>query len=812
MAKETLSALADAVADHRAVDWLEAESSATDPDERDRIRQLRMLATLSEAARALAPRWGPFELRGEIGRGAFGTVHRAWDERLGRDVALKLLHDDTVDRGGVIAEARLLAGVEHPNIVPIYGADVHDGRVGLWMKLVHGKTLKEILVEQGPFGAEEAAQIGRALCRALAAVHKRGFVHRDVKAQNVMRGVGGDILLMDFGAGDAAIGAQGGATRGSPAYLAPEVLAGGVATPQSDIYSVGVLLFHLASGRFPVAAASWEDLQAVHRERGPSSVRDERPDAPQWFVDAVDRALAPDVGQRLATAGQLETLLRPPQPAKPATSAPWLIVSATLVIAALGAVVYRDLPRNAGVQPLSLAPWPATYRVGVLPLRNLTGDDSKDVAAAGLTELLITHLARLPGLSIPSSASAASLGDAAPTVAVAQALGVDLLLAGAMTEAGGRLHVSVRLVDPVADRTLWGEEVVRVNDSVFSAAEHIAQAVAGRLSITRSGMRSQFAPRAPEVEDAYLRGLADLNSSLDRRLPSAVSHLSRAVELDPTFAEGWAQLALADQRYTELRNPAEREALAAVVREKALRALSLDATLPTAHAALGVMQFHHDWDFAAAEASFRRAIDLVPSDASSRAQLAWLLAAEARHDEAIAQAEAARSLEPLVASAYTTLGMIRYYAHDYPRALGDLQHALELSPGYPLAQLCIGRVLIATGDSAGAIEAVEDAVRSGRNPGWLWVLAQAQSMAGREAEMQRTLDEIDRNAAEGRFASVDNRGYLLVSQGRVDEALPYFEEAIKRRMTNVLWLAVDPRVDAIRDEPRFSALLARMRR
>jgi Tfp pilus assembly protein PilF len=351
-----------------------------------------------------------------------------------------------------------------------------------------------------------------------------------------------------------------------------------------------------------------------------------------------------------------------------------------------------------------------------------------------------------------------------------------------------------------------------MSDSVLGAAGQIAQAVSRRLVIPAPAVASaSYVARPREVEDAFLRGLADINSNLDHRVPSAVAHLTRAVELDRTFAEGWAQLALAEQRYIELRNPTDRDRLAVGVREKALNALAIDPALPTAHVALGVMQFHHDWDVQAAEDSFRRAIELVPGDAYARTRYAWLLAAQARHEEAIAQADAARALEPRVAARYIPLAMVKYYARDFVGALNDLQRALELSPGFPLAYLCLGRVHLAAGDAASAIDAVDRALSSGRNPGWLWVLAHAQALAGRHEAVQRTLREIEQHEAAGRFASIDNRAYLAIATGRVDEGLPFLEEAIERRMTNVLWLAVDPRADLARSDPRFQALVARMR-
>jgi serine/threonine-protein kinase len=249
-----------------------------------------------------------------IGGGAFGEVYRAWDTRLEREVALKLLaSDDTAgEESAVIAEGSLLARVRHPNIVTVYGAERISGQVGLWMELIKGQTLEATLREQGPASAHEAAVVGLSVCRALSAVHHAGLLHRDVKAQNVMREAGGRIVLMDFGTGrqaaDLRDGTRAGAA-GTPLYLAPELFASGEASVQSDLYAAGVLLFHLVTGSFPVEARTLDELRDAHRTGRRRFLRDARPDLPEEFVAAVERAVAPESARRFETAGEMEAAL-----------------------------------------------------------------------------------------------------------------------------------------------------------------------------------------------------------------------------------------------------------------------------------------------------------------------------------------------------------------------------------------------------------------------------------------------------------------------------------------------------------------------
>lgn len=324
--------VARAVATGTPVDWAALESSAASDSFKVLLGRLRSIASIAGAHATLqhqaavsdlhegepAPNaWGSLILRERIGEGSFGEVFRAWDPRLEREVALKLLrpsrggNDDELE-ASVVAEGRALARVRHPNVVAVYGADRFDGRVGVWMEYVHGRTLEELLRERGPFSVHEAIGAGIDVCRALSAVHRAGLLHRDVKTQNVMRDEAGRSVLTDFGtvsrAGrddetDAVL------LAGTPLYLAPEVIDGSAPTVPSDLYAVGVLLFHLATGDFPVTGATFRDVREAHRAGRRQLVRSLRPDLPDRFVDVVERATAPDPARRPPTAAALERLL-----------------------------------------------------------------------------------------------------------------------------------------------------------------------------------------------------------------------------------------------------------------------------------------------------------------------------------------------------------------------------------------------------------------------------------------------------------------------------------------------------------------------
>jgi len=397
-----LRSIAEAIADETPVDWDDA--LAETPAAAGTLGRLRALDALARASRAAAGaedgrgfddpvaraafHWGPLAALERLGAGSFGEVWRAWDPALRREVALKIRRDAAgagSDRRW-LEEARRLARVRHPNVLVVHGADVHDGRAGLWTDLLSGSTLEELLAARGPFGAREAALVGVELCGALAAVHATGLVHGDVKTSNVMRegepgaaDGSGRIVLMDFGsAHDTGPGAPGdGASFGTPLALAPEVLAGAPATRVADVYALGVLLFRLVTGRYPVEARTTSELTDRLARGERAALRTLRPDLPAAFVAAVERALEPSPEARYPDAASFERALSgalAPAPRRADGMPRGLALAigglAVIALAALAWVAFgpdraRDeaAPSSVAVPPTSSAPAPRAATV-----------------------------------------------------------------------------------------------------------------------------------------------------------------------------------------------------------------------------------------------------------------------------------------------------------------------------------------------------------------------------------------------------------------------------------------------------------------
>jgi eukaryotic-like serine/threonine-protein kinase len=394
---DRLLSVAGRIVEGSAVSWDDEQRQATDEESGATLRGLQDLEVILAAQRVIEreydttakrdtepvavgvgpSRWRHLVILNKIGEGSFGSVYRAYDSQLAVDVALKLMSPSRTARAKnpdrMLSEARLLARVRHPNVVTVYGADQTEDYVGLWMEFIKGRTLGEQLKAQGTFSAHEAALIGRDLCRAVAAVHQAGVLHGDIKAHNVMRQEGGRTVLMDFGAGRPLIddNAPGGLrnVEGTPMYLAPEVLDGHAPTTASDIYSLGVLLFHLVTGTYPVSGHSFAEIVELHKRGERRRLRDVRADLPDDFVRIVEQATAIDPARRFATAGAFEeALVRMTSPIPSASAhsvgpakAPflaiprWVMLLAISVIAVGGATaVWRERASN---------PTPASTRV-----------------------------------------------------------------------------------------------------------------------------------------------------------------------------------------------------------------------------------------------------------------------------------------------------------------------------------------------------------------------------------------------------------------------------------------------------------------
>jgi TolB-like protein/Tfp pilus assembly protein PilF len=822
--------LAAAVADGSNVDWDHAESSASDPHERAAIQQLRRLADIAEATRARMARWGPLEIRGELGGGAFGRVYRAWDPQLEREVALKLIDQSArASSSAALREGRLLAQVRHPNVVLVHGADVFEDRVGIWMELVHGQTLKEIVEAHGPFGAYECALIGREVCRALAAIHNRGFIHRDVKAQNVMREAGGRTVLMDLGAGEA-VEATGDASalRGTPAYLAPELLTGGKPSVQSDLYSVGVLLYYLVSGEFPVTGASLEELRERHARGDLVPLRDRRADLPSAFVHAVDMALAADSSARPNSAGTLEAMLeralglregpesgsgRPSQGTEAGrrVRGRWLAAAMAILIttAAGGWTAWKMFSSPAELT--------TRKSVAVLPFRNLAPQGADAFLADGITQEVVARLTALPDLKVIAGASTRRYqGDAATPVAIGTALDVASVLDGTVQRNGDRVRIVSHLVDAATGEQLWADTFEREISDIFSlqaeVARRIALALRGTLTPVDDARLSRARGHDYEAYRLYQEGRQAWALRTEESLQKSVQLHQAAIRRDPGYALAYTGLADA---YTSLGTYGyvPREEAFARSAAAAEHAVALDDSLAEAHASLG---YAHKNRFAwqAAETHFRRAIDLAPGLVHAHHWYSVYLTQQGRFAEAITEVKAALSLDPFSVGANFQLASALLMARRFEDAIAQYQSALQMDPSFAIGWRGITAAYTYLGLYDRASRAAAEAARrrslGGEDLELKADLGYLQAVSGRRSEALAAVRELTRRYEDAGEPLAVVIASISAGLGDRDRAFMWLARAEQSRDPELGYIKVDPRWDTIRKDPRFTTLLARL--
>jgi eukaryotic-like serine/threonine-protein kinase len=834
-----LADLAGAILDGAPVDWAAIESVGSDA-QRALIRELRLLADVTalhhslptlrplastpgaQAAdgKELAGYWGHLKVIERIGHGTFGEVFRAWDSRLDRDVALKLRvvaaaqsrgSDQHPAGSSIVEEGRLLARVRHPNVITVYGAERIAGRIGIWTELIEGRTLEQVIRDDGPLAVEEATAVGIDVCGALAAVHDAGLFHGDIKAQNVMRDAGGRTVVMDFGAGSMQLEARSRTDdlAGTPLYLAPELLQGQEATPRSEIYSVGVLLFHLVTGSYPVVARTLDGVRDAHLHGRRGRLTDVRRDLPPAFVAVVDRALEGDPLRRYDSSGALEAALRATQDragrarrvgfvrAALGLGAIILLVSTSIVLDVGGSRRLLSIGRDrTGASAIEIDP----IRIAILPFVNTGGGSDNDAMANGLAEDLIARLNAFEGVRVISSASAFSFrGTALPLRDIGARLKVSALLTGTARRSGDTLEVGTRLVSVPDERELWERHYTRPVAELFAMQAEISSGIAETLRL-RLGRAAQRWPTAnPEAYALYLRGRAAWAGRTSVGARTALKLFEQAAALDPEFAQAHAGIAMAHHQLAEVGQELAPEAAYPRVAEAAARALALDETLPEAHlAAANVKVFERDWR--GVERERRRAIELGPNSALAHEQYGIFLSLMGRFPEALDHVRLAQSLDLLSPRATWAVATVLRYARRYDEAIAEARRALDLDPNYGAAYHTLGLCYEAKGRLDEAINAYLQAGRGANGN-----LGHAYAVAGRAAEARTLLASLEERYLPGGHAGQIAQIYIGLRDH--ERAFEWLARGAGRMPANVPTWKVAEIWDPLRSDPRFRELL-----
>jgi serine/threonine-protein kinase len=785
-----------------------------------------------------------YPVRRELGRGGMAVVYLARDVKHARDVAVKIIRPElaaTLGRDRFLREIAIAAQLHHPHIVPLYDSGEADGLLYYVMPYEPGHSLRDRLARDGPLSVGDAITVLCDVCDALSYAHERGIVHRDVKPDNVLL-TGRHAMVTDFGVAKAmteSARAAGtpttrGIVLGTPAYMAPEQISADPHVDQrADIYAVGVVAFELLTGK-PPFDGEVQDVLSAHLTETPPPVAALRPDVPASLSECIAKCLAKQRADRWPSAEALRSCLEGRDAPvasggavavgrasrrRPAVRALVAAGIVALVLATGWAV--RNARSASPARTASLAPAPATAAarppaIAVLPFENL-GPADQEYFAAGMTDEIASRLSAVRGLGVVASrATRRYAGTQRSLRDVGRELGIDYALVGSVRWDGAasrRVRITLELLRAGDERQLWSTTYDRVIDDVFDVQSDIAGQVVDRLGVTLAqGERQRLSARPAANREAYtyyLKGRYYWNKRTERDVQLALDYFQQATDVDPTYSLAWVGIAdtwIARGWYSRL---APRETFPQA-KHAVMRALQFDSTSAEAHATLAHIHLEYDYDWAAAEREYRRAIDLNPAYAVAHHWYGGFLSARGRHAEALQQALTARTLDPLSPIIGTWVGLRYYFAGRDEQAIAEIHKALEIDRNFAPGHWHLGMAYEETGQYAEGVAEAERALAL--DPGSLLYLASvghAYARAHRVREARATLARLA-DASRTRHVSAYHVAAIHVALGDTTAALDWLDRALEEREPWIGYLEVDPRVAPLRSQPRYERLVARV--
>jgi eukaryotic-like serine/threonine-protein kinase len=809
-------------------------------------------------ALAAGSRLGAYEVLGLLGAGGMGEVWRARDTRLGREVAIKVLPGDFLEdeerKARFEREARTLASLNHPGIAAIYsfeevlGSPGSPGRHLLVMELVKGESL-DAKIGRRPLPFQEILSIGCQIADALAAAHAHGVVHRDLKPGNIMINDEERPKILDFGLArlssppfspthtesmTAALTAQG-AVFGTVPYMAPEQLRGEKADARSDLFSFGVMLYEMASGRRPFAGPTGAEVIASILKEDPPALEGIRTDLPAAFVRIVGHCLEKDPRARIQSAADLRNGLS--DLADEMRSRPGAVAMATpltqpiakrrwVSIAALAAVLVASAGVVLVLKPFGSKPALAKpiQSLAVLPLKNYSGDASQDYFADGMTDALISNLAQIRALKVISRTSVTQYKETKkPIPEIAKELGVEGIIEGSVVRSSSRVRVTAQLIDAREDRHLWASNYEREMTDVLALQSEVVRAIAAeiRVQVTaqEKGRLTASRPVDPAVYDTTLRALSLADyATRAQDFRQAMAMFQSALDKDPGYAPAWAGLgvttvALGGAYGLDLVPPKEVTGPAIAAAEKAL---ALDPDLADAHLARALIAgIGAEWDLAKVKTHLDRALELRPGYAACHSTYADFLLGWTRDLERLRfHMERARELDPF--SPHNSPLRINYLT-----VTGEAERAVEEGRRLFQAEPHNWGILAATGFANLRLRKFHEAVRDfeaclkflpERPSREMGLLGLAYGLAGRREDALKILAGFEK-AEQTRYVSPVAKAFVQAGLGQNDEVFRLLEKALEERFLDVLGVSTYPfLLDTCVKDPRWQDLNSRIHR
>jgi len=773
----------------------------------------------------------------QLGAGGMGVVFKAQDSRLERAVALKFLPEKLAQQPQALdrfrREARAASALNHPGICTIYDIGEQDGRAFIAMEFIDGETLRSH-IHGKPLPLDELLELGIEIADALEAAHAEGIIHRDIKPANIFVTKRGRAKVLDFGLAKLVpkgiTGADSeddqsdsnsivGIISGTPSYMSPEQVRGDGLDARTDIFSLGLVLYEMATGRQAFGGGTGGVIIEAVLTRPPAPARSINADIPQRLEEIIDKALHKNRDQRYQHAADLGAdLLRLKREIDSGSrSANEISQSSAASNAGPLSSTGEHKSQTSTDDTRALRARRASKNIdslAVLPFDNASRDPDHEYLSDGITASLINILATVPKLRVMAQSTVFRFkGRAIDPQAIGRDLNVRAVLTGRVMQSGGSLRIGAELVDVATGSRLWGAQYDRKSGDIFAIQDDISNEISEKLKLQLTHAQKKKLTRHqtedPEAYRIYLKGRHHWNKWTEEGFYKAIEYFHQAVEKDPSYALAHAGVAdsyvlLGWNSYLPPKDAFPKAKAAA------LTALQFDPDLGEAHTPLAAVFWLYDWHWPEAEKEFKRSLELNPAYPTANHWHAEYVMTMGRHAEAIAQMKNSQTLDPLSLIINVAIGWAHYMARRYDEALEQLLQTVDLDPNYPVTYWILGLVYRTTGRYDLAITEGEKGVKlSGGSPMVRASLAHSYGKAGRTKEARQILDDLT-SVATCKYVAPHFFAGIHIGLGENDLALDCLEKSYEEHSHWLIYLHIDPTMDDLRCEPGFQDLLKRV--
>jgi eukaryotic-like serine/threonine-protein kinase len=770
----------------------------------------------------------------KIGAGGMGVVYKAKDKRLARFVALKFLPESVAHNPKALErfrrEARAASALNYPGICTIYDIGEEGGRAFIAMEFIDGETLRNH-IQGKPLALEETLSLGIQIAEAVDAAHSEGIIHRDIKPANIFVTKRGQAKVLDFGLAkvvpktiaDADPGGDSqdsdsvvGIISGTPAYMSPEQIRGDDLDPRTDIFSLGLVLYEMATGRQAFGGGTGGAIIEAVLTRPPMPLRQLNREAPPHLEKIIDKALQKDRALRYQQTADLLAELRDVKEnfevGRRENTESEVASRASRVSTRRPRSSQTAAVRTGGIRTERMSK--SIGSLAVLPFENVSRDPENEYLSDGIPGSLINNLATVPRLRVIAQSTVFRYkGRQVDPQAVGRELNVRAILTGRMVQSGGSLRIGTELVDVATGTQLWSSQFDRKPGDIFAIQDEISSEISEklRLQLTRAE-KKQLIKRHTEDTEAYrlyLQGRHHWNRWTEEGFYKAIGYFQQAVEKDPAYALAYAGLAdsyvlLGWNSYLPPKDAFPQG------RAAAMRAMQLDPELGEARAPLAAVLWLYDWQWPAAHGEFQRSLALNPSYPTANHWYAEFVMTMGRQVDAIAKMKSSQELDPLSLIISVAIGWACYMARRYEEAIEQLLRTVELDPNYPVTYWILGLLHGITGRHDLAIAAGEKSVNlSGGSPLMRAALAHTYGHSGRTNEALKVLDELT-TLAKQKYVAPHFFAGIHIGLREYDRAMEYLEKSFEEHSHWLIYLHIDPSMDVLRDSPRFQDLLRRV--